>query len=196
MWGPMFNLQHQKKEQIFIKHQLCAKNCYMHTYLISFHHHNNCTQHTHAFIITTTIIIHLIVCARKPKYTGGQVNCLTSHTVRNKKSFLSLSRILLSDCDLNTPSFSPLLNWDLSPHIELKPASVSSMPIITWRRWVYSDPWYLFKLLINFLTSDSKSSLCCCCSFIHMCIHCLGHFSPLPPSPPLSSRQVLFCPYH
>jgi hypothetical protein len=32
-------------------------------------------------------------------------------------------------------------------------------------------------------------------SFIHMCIHCLGHFSPLPPSPtlfppsPPSSRQ-------
>jgi hypothetical protein len=28
----------------------------------------------------------------------------------------------------------------------------------------------------------------CCCSFIHMYIHCLGHFSPLPPSltlPPL-----------
>jgi hypothetical protein len=23
-------------------------------------------------------------------------------------------------------------------------------------------------------------------SFIHMCIHCLGHFSPLPPSPTLS----------
>jgi hypothetical protein len=38
-------------------------------------------------------------------------------------------------------------------------------------------------------------------SFIHMCIHCLGHFSPLhptPPSPlnlPLASRQNLFCPF-
>jgi hypothetical protein len=38
-------------------------------------------------------------------------------------------------------------------------------------------------------------------SFIHMCIHCLGHFSPLPPAPlfspphPLTSRQSLFCPY-
>jgi hypothetical protein len=39
------------------------------------------------------------------------------------------------------------------------------------------------------------------CSFIHMCIHCLGHFSPLPPtstlSPqtPVASRYNLFCPY-
>jgi hypothetical protein len=37
-------------------------------------------------------------------------------------------------------------------------------------------------------------------SFIHICIHCLGHFSPLPltlPSPhhPLASRQNLFCPF-
>jgi hypothetical protein len=37
-------------------------------------------------------------------------------------------------------------------------------------------------------------------SFIHMCIQCLGHFSPLPlppPSPPytLATRQKLFCPY-
>jgi hypothetical protein len=36
-------------------------------------------------------------------------------------------------------------------------------------------------------------------SFIHMCIHYLGHFSPLPPAPhsphPLTSRQKLFCPF-
>jgi hypothetical protein len=38
-------------------------------------------------------------------------------------------------------------------------------------------------------------------SFIHMCIHCLGYFSPLCPSPSLSpppsltSRKNLFCPY-
>jgi hypothetical protein len=50
--------------------------------------------------------------------------------------------------------------------------------------------------------------------FIHMCIQCLGHFSPLPPPPPLHSHpfspspapsltpplnlttwQKLFCPY-
>jgi hypothetical protein len=43
--------------------------------------------------------------------------------------------------------------------------------------------------------------------FIHMCIQCLGHFSPLPPPPPLTSPnslppphplatwQRLFCPY-
>jgi hypothetical protein len=43
---------------------------------------------------------------------------------------------------------------------------------------------------------------------IHMCIQCLGHFSPLPPPPPLpptlppssplhplNTRQKLFCPY-
>jgi hypothetical protein len=42
---------------------------------------------------------------------------------------------------------------------------------------------------------------------IHMCIQCLGHFSPLPPPPPLPPtpplplpppprfRQKLFCPY-
>jgi hypothetical protein len=43
---------------------------------------------------------------------------------------------------------------------------------------------------------------------IHMCIHCLGHFSPLPPPPPLpptqpppspphplNTQQKLFCPY-
>jgi hypothetical protein len=36
-------------------------------------------------------------------------------------------------------------------------------------------------------------------SFIHMCIHCLGHFSSLPPittSCPLTLKQNLFCPYH
>jgi hypothetical protein len=39
-------------------------------------------------------------------------------------------------------------------------------------------------------------------SFIHMCVHCLGHFSPpspyltLSPPSPLSSWQVLFCLYH
>jgi hypothetical protein len=35
-------------------------------------------------------------------------------------------------------------------------------------------------------------------SYIHMCIHCLGHFSlltPPLPSPPLSSRQNLFCAF-
>jgi hypothetical protein len=38
-------------------------------------------------------------------------------------------------------------------------------------------------------------------SFIHMCIHCLGHFSPLYPTlslsqhPHLASRQSLFCPF-
>jgi hypothetical protein len=37
-------------------------------------------------------------------------------------------------------------------------------------------------------------------AFIHMCIHCLGHLSPLSPTPhplppiPLTSRQNLFCP--
>jgi hypothetical protein len=36
-------------------------------------------------------------------------------------------------------------------------------------------------------------------SFIHMCIHCLGHFSLLPlppPSPPLPFRQNLFCAFY
>jgi hypothetical protein len=28
-------------------------------------------------------------------------------------------------------------------------------------------------------------------SFIHMCIHCLGHFSPLPPAPPPPSPSHL-----
>jgi hypothetical protein len=38
-------------------------------------------------------------------------------------------------------------------------------------------------------------------SFIHLCIHCWGHFSPLhrllPPSSsiPIASRQNLFCPF-
>jgi hypothetical protein len=35
-------------------------------------------------------------------------------------------------------------------------------------------------------------------SFIHMCIHCLGHFSLLPlppPSTPPTSRQNLFCTF-
>jgi hypothetical protein len=36
--------------------------------------------------------------------------------------------------------------------------------------------------------------------FIHMCIQCLGHFSPLPPAltfnpQPLATREKLFCPY-
>jgi hypothetical protein len=40
--------------------------------------------------------------------------------------------------------------------------------------------------------------------FIHMCIQCLGHFSPLLPTPylippypplPLTTEQKLFCPY-
>jgi hypothetical protein len=29
-------------------------------------------------------------------------------------------------------------------------------------------------------------------SLIHMCIHCLGHFSPLPHSPPLSPSRTQF----
>jgi hypothetical protein len=34
-------------------------------------------------------------------------------------------------------------------------------------------------------------------SFIHMCMHRLGHFSPLSPAPSLfpTSRQNLFCPF-
>jgi hypothetical protein len=34
-------------------------------------------------------------------------------------------------------------------------------------------------------------------SFIHMCLHCLGHFSLLPPSPPSppASRQNQFCAF-
>jgi hypothetical protein len=48
---------------------------------------------------------------------------------------------------------------------------------------------------VFFLWKDSFFS-----RFIHMSIHCLGHFSPLPPFPssppcPLPSRQKLFFPY-
>jgi hypothetical protein len=41
----------------------------------------------------------------------------------------------------------------------------------------------------------------CFYSFIHMCIQCSGHLSPLPPTPPsspqppLASRQNLFCTF-
>jgi hypothetical protein len=34
-----------------------------------------------------------------------------------------------------------------------------------------------------FVCLFSNSTFFWCCSFIHMCIHCLGHFSPLLPSP-------------
>jgi hypothetical protein len=62
--------------------------------------------------------------------------------------------------------------------------------IILWGNYIYFFPLVLFFICFFFLFL---------CSFIHICIHCLGHFSPLSPSStlppsPLTCRQNLFYP--
>jgi hypothetical protein len=54
---------------------------------------------------------------------------------------------------------------------------------------------YFIKDIYIYVVKKIGIKLSFCCvhiqfffyySFIHMCVHCLGHFSPLPPSPTLS----------
>jgi hypothetical protein len=80
--------------------------------------------------------------------------------------------------------------------------------LITWRRfrnhqelaayinrtvgWVVKSPkgiYHIKKLHFSVLQANKLAFLFICLfySFIHMCVHCLGHFSPLPPAPTLSS---------
>jgi hypothetical protein len=81
------------------------------------------------------------------------------------------------------PPARPPPHWYKPPQIGLVPASCSLI--------------FFFVTLPKFYFF----------SFIHMCIQCLGHFSPLPPTPShtyptppslphlLATTQKLFCPY-
>jgi hypothetical protein len=66
---------------------------------------------------------------------------------------------------------------------------------------IYFDTYGLFYLPIYLRTCTMLFLNFFFCFFlyslIYMCIHCLGHLSPLPPilSLSLASRQNLFCPY-
>jgi hypothetical protein len=62
------------------------------------------------------------------------------------------------------------------------------------------------RSIINQVNKNVKQAtifffILCIYAFIHMCIHCMGHFSHLSPGPTLSpnttlpSRQNLFCSY-
>jgi hypothetical protein len=88
--------------------------------------------------------------------------------------------------------FAPFLfKWFPLPSNALCPASAqSSAPLETSLMISACLAHFLLWVLSLFFFN----------SFIHMCIHCLSHFSPLPlapslyPRPLLTSRQNLFCP--
>jgi hypothetical protein len=68
--------------------------------------------------------------------------------------------------------------------------------------FLLEDPIIEGRVLLIKFEADLNCYPCLFFSFIHMCIQCLSHFSPLPPSPPpllppqpLATRQKLFCPY-
>jgi hypothetical protein len=90
----------------------------------------------------------------------------------------------LSHC--SSPGQQP---WIISSPPWLPSHEGKSSCSLMFRCSPYSSSFFPTKLLLFYF-----ENVCCCCGccFIHMCIQCLGHFCPLPPTPLLSPPTLRY----